>query len=233
MVCKKRNKMKKKIFIGLFLILTSHYNAAFSQTLNWTALDGTKHILNTNFGLDYSVSYGVAYGYKLNTKLPVVLNLNFSMPLGENKFDDFKTKIGGQVCLLNKSNLVGSISLFGIYRKYQTQLVQLQNFGSETKGTFGYYKTRWFTAAEVGFDKAIVTQFKHSQKYRDEIYADVLDGWYEPTTGGNFYYGLQGGYSFKKVDVTFNLGKVVSQDFKTSPFLPFYLNLGINYKIIK
>ena len=225
--------MKRILFIVLVLTQTSQYNTAFSQTLNWAALDSTRHILNANFGLDYSVSYGVGYGYKLNTKLPVVLNTNFSMPAGENMFDDFKTKIGGQVFLLNKSNFVGSISLFGIYRKYQTQLVRLQNFGSDIKGTFGYYKTRWFTAAEVGFDKAIVTHFKHSQKYRDEIYAEVVNGWYEPATGGNFYYGLQGGYSFKKVDMTINLGKVVSQDFKTSPFLPFYLNLGINYRLIK
>jgi hypothetical protein len=217
------------------LILTHifTYNTAISQTLNWNGFDSTKHIFNTNVGLDYSVSYGVGYGYKLNTTIPIVLTANFSVPAGDEMFDDYKTKIGGQVCLLNKSNFAGSISVFGIYRKYQNQLVTLQNFGSDMKGTFGYYKTRWFTAAEIGFDKAIVTHFKHSQKYRDEIYADVVNGWYEPATGGNFYYGLQGGYSFKKVDITINLGKVISQDFKTSPFLPFYINLGVNYRIIK
>lgn len=234
MVCNQKHvKMKKIVFAVLLLTLTSRYNTVISQTLNWIRLDSTQHILNTSFALDYSVSYGVGYGYKLNTKLPVVLNVNFSVPSGENMFDDFKTKIGGQVCLLNRSNFVGSISVLGIYRKYQTQLVRLQNFGSDIKGTFGYYKKGWFTAAEVGFDKAIVTHFKHSQKYKDEIYANVVDGWYEPATGGNFYYGLQGGYSFKKVDLTINIGKVVSQDFKTSPFLPFYLNFGINYRIIR
>ncbi len=225
--------MKKKIFKVFLLALTFQYNTAISQTLNWTTLDSTKHILNANIGLDYSVSYGIGYGYKLNTKLPIVLNANFSLPAGENPFDDFKTKIGGQVRLLNKLNFVGSVSIFGNYRKYQSELVRLQNFGSDFKGTFGYYKTRWFTAAEIGFDKAIITHFKHTQKYKDEKYTDVVDGWYEPATGGNLYYGLQGGYSFKKVDMTINLGKVISQDFKTSPFLPFYLNLGINYRIIK
>lgn len=225
--------MKRIIPVILLLTLISQSNTTNAQLLNWTTLDSTKHILNTNFGLDYSVSYGVGYGYKLNTKLPIVLNATFSMPAGENVFDDFKTKIGGQVCLLNKSSFVGSISIFGIYRKYQTQLVRLQNFGSDIKGSFGYYKTRWFTAAEVGFDKAIVTHFKHTPKFRDEIYADVVDGWYEPTTGGNFYFGLQAGYSFGKAGLTLNLGKVVSQDFKTSPLLPFYLNLGINYKIMR
>lgn len=225
--------MKNKIVVVLLLALTFQHNTAISQTLNWAKLDSTKHILNANIGLDYSVSYGIGYGYKLNTKLPIVLNANFSLPIGENLFDDFKTKVGGQVCLLNKSNFVGSVSIFGIYRKYQTELVSLQNFGSDFKGTFGYFRKRWFTAAEIGFDKAIATHFKHTQKYKDEIYADVVDGLYKPTTGGNFYYGVQAGYSFRKIDITLNLGKVVSQDFKTSPTLPFYLNLGINYRIIK
>jgi hypothetical protein len=223
--------MKKILLIVLSLTITSLYNTALSQTLNWKTLDNTKHIINANFGLDYSVSYGIGYGYKLNTKLPIILSSNFSMPAGENLLDDFKNKIGGQICLLNKSNFIGSISIYGIYRKYQTQLVRLKNFGSDIKGTFGYYKPRWFTSAEIGFDKAIVTHFKHTQKYKDEIYADVVDGWYEPATGGNFYYGLQGGYSFKKIDIALNMGKVVAQDFKTSPSLPFYLKLGVNYRI--
>lgn len=223
--------MKRVFFLVLLLTLNTQYNCALSQTVNWKVLESTKHIINANLGLDYSMFYGVGYGYKLNTKLPIVLNANFSLPAGENTIDDFKTKIGGQISLLNKSNFVGSISIFGIYRKYQTQLVSLQNFGSDCKGTFGFYKSKWFTSAEIGFDKAIVTHFNHTQKFKDEIYADVVDGWYEPATGGNFYYGLQGGYSLKKIDITLNIGRVVSQDFKTSPSLPFYLNLGVNYRI--
>lgn len=225
------DKMKKALFILLLLAMNTQCNCVFSQNLNWKALDSKKQIINANIGLDYSVSYGIGYGYKLNTKLPIVLNANFSMPAGKNTFDDFKTKIGGQICLLSKSNFIGSISFFGIYRRYQTQLVRLHNFGSDMKCTFGFYKPKWFTSAEIACDKAILTHFKHTQKYKDEIYADVVDGWYEPATGGNFYYGLQGGYSVKKIDITLNIGKVVSQDFKTSPTLPYYLNLGVNYRI--
>ena len=222
--------MKKLKIILLLLILASLSRTVNAQTLNWYALDSTKHIMNANFGLDYSFSFGVGYAYKLNTKLPIVLNANFSKPSGEKVFDDFKAKIGGQFCLFKKSNFVGSISIFGIYRKHQTNLVRLQNFGSDMKGAFGFYKPKWFVAAEVGFDKAIVTHFKHSQKFKDEIFEGVVDGWYEPATGGNFYYGFSTGYSFEKADITFNLGKVISQDFKTSPLLPFYLDLGYNFR---
>lgn len=225
--------MKKiKITIVLF-ILNYHFNVANAQSLNWKALDSTQHIVNTNFGLDYATSFGLGYAYKLNTERPILLNANTSIPFGDKIFDDFKIELGVQISLLNKSNFIGAISLVGIYRKHQTDLVRLQNFGSDIKGSFGYYKSKWFVAADVGFDKAIVTHFKHSQKFRDEVYEDVVDGWYEPATGGNFYYGFSTGYSSRKADITLNIGKIITQDFKTSPLLPFYLSLGYNFKIFK
>jgi hypothetical protein len=80
------------------------------------------------------------------------------------------------------------------------------------------------------FDKAIVTNFKHSAKYKD-IYPGVVDGWYEPATGGIFYYGIQAGYSMTKHDVYLRGGNVLNQDFKTKPFTPFYAEIGYNYKL--
>lgn len=68
----------------------------------------------------------------------------------------------------------------------------------------GLYKTRWFVAGETGFDKAIVTHFKHSDLYKENSPL-VQDGWYQPATGGNFYYGVQTGYSFKTADLTLKL----------------------------
>jgi hypothetical protein len=225
--------MKKLNIIIMLILFVFCLQKVNAQVINWNTLGTTKHTITANFGLDYSISYGLGYGYKLDTKLPIVINANVSIPSGETLLDDFKIKFGGQIRLLKISNFMGALAIYGIYRRHETELMRLQNFGSDMKGTFGYYKSRWFTSAEIGFDKAIVTNFKHTQKFKDEIYADVVDGWYEPTTGGNFYYGLQTGYSFNKVDITINLGKVVSQDFKTSPLLPFYLKLGINYRLIR
>ena len=218
---------------SLIIIIVSFcfLQAINGQTINWNTLDSSKHIVTAGFGWDYSVSYSVGYGYKLNAKLPIVLNFNFIKASGENHLDDFKTKIGGQIVLLNLSNIKGAITLNGVYRRYQNDLVRLQNFGSEMRGAFGYYKPKWFIAIEAHFDKAIVTHFKHSDRYREDIYSDVIDGWYEPATGGNFSYGFQAGYSFRKSDITFNFGKIITQDFETTPLIPFYLRLGYNYKI--
>ncbi len=52
-----------------------------------------------------------------------------------------------------------------------------------------------------------------------------------PATGGNFYYGIQAGFSQKKFDIYLNVGKTVSQDFKTNPTIPVYAQLGFNFKM--
>lgn len=205
----------------------------FAQTLNFNSIQNTKHIITAGAGWDHGLSYSAGYTYKTDSRLPLFLYGNFSIASGEQVMDDFKTKLGGRLVLLNKKNLKASVDLNGIFRKYESPLVRLLNFGSEVKGTVGYYRRNWFVAGETGFDKAIVTHFKHSNTFRETIYAEVKDGWYEPATGGNFYYGLQTGYSLKKVDLTLNLGKVISQDFKTAPLIPFYLMVGVNFRLPK
>ena len=102
------------------------------------------------------------------------------------------------------------------------------NFGSEFTATAGFYKNKWYAAGELSFDKAIVTHIKHSDLMK-QYNPDVQSGWYIPT-GGNFLYGLQGGYSFKRNDVYAKIGKTVSQDFKTTSMVPFYFQLGWNIK---
>ena len=222
-------KFSKIIILSTLLALLSSQSNA--QTLNWKALENSKHIINAGIGWDYSISYNVGYAYQVKAKAPIVLAANFSIPSGENLLDDFKTKIGGQAVLLNKSNLKGTITLNGIFRRYENPLVRLNNFGAELKGSFGYYKPKWFVAGELGFDQATFTHFKHSETYKETIFSEVKDGWYEPVSGGNFKYGIQTGYSFKKSDITFDIGMVKTQDFKSSPLIPYYLMVGYNYRI--
>ncbi|MGF1924733.1 MAG: hypothetical protein ACQUHE_11185 [Bacteroidia bacterium] len=215
----------------LALVLISPLQSIKAQTLNWSSIEDSKHILNIGLGWDYSMSYNIGYAHRLPTRAPLLLHANFSIPSGENLLDDFKTKLGAQIVLLNKSSLKGSITLNGIYRRTENTLVRLQNFGSELKGAFGHYRPNWFLAAEISFDKAIVTHFKHSNLFKANAYQGVKDGWYDPAAGGNVSYGLQTGYSFGKSDVTLNLGMVKTEDFKSNPLIPFYLMFGYNFRI--
>ncbi|GAB5565219.1 MAG: hypothetical protein Wins2KO_22820 [Winogradskyella sp.] len=222
--------MKLFKILSLVTILFVATQTSSSQTLNWYSIENATHILTASIGWDYGITYNIGYAYKLKAKLPIALTANFSIPSGEDLLDDFKTKIGGQISILNKSDFKGIITVNGIYRRYRNPLVQLQNFGSEFKGTLGYYRPKWFLAGEIGFDKAIVTHFNHSEEFKD-IYPDVKNGWYEPSTGGNFSYGIQSGYSFNNSDFILGLGLLTTQDLKTSPSIPYYFMLGYNYRL--
>lgn len=218
--------MNPKYFIIISLIISSQSNSLHAQAINWNAKDKDKNLFQVSAGVDYALVYGIGYGYRLKSKLPIILSAKLTVPFGERLVDDFKVNIGGQSAIYNYKNFFTSVSLQSIYRRYATEYVVIQNFGSDVKGTFGYYKPKWFTAIEVGFDKAIVSHFKHSQKYKDEVYNDITDGWYQPSTGGNFYYGFQAGLNFNKNQVTLIFGKLISQDFSTNPRIPLYINLG-------
>lgn len=152
------------------------------------------------------------------------------MPLGNELADDFKVKLGAQIRLAAFNYFQFSARVQGVSRRYHNQSVTLFSFGSDFAGTLGYYRKHCFLGIESGFDKAIVTHFKHSEWYKRNIYDNVQDGWYEPATGGNFYYGLQGGYSIKKTDITLKAGKLLQQDFQSQPLLPFYGQLGVNFR---
>jgi len=222
--------MKNYLLFISFMLLTS---ITFGQTINWRNLDTKQeHIISTNIGWDYGLGYGLSYAYQPSSKFPIILNSSLSAPFGEKLLDDFKTKIGAQLLLFKMDHfqIIGKVQ--AIYRRYESPLVRLQNFGTELGSSFGYYQSKWFVAGQLGFDKAILTHFKHSNSFRQYIYNDVKDGWYEPSSGGNFSYGVQIGYSFNRQDLTVGIGKTVNQDFKTTPLIPYYFELGYNFRIM-
>lgn len=213
-----------------FVFIVSICNTE-AQTINWKNIGTEKrHFLNVNFGLEYGLIYGIGYGFHIDSKLPVIFNIEYSFPSGNKLTDDFKTKFGGKVRLYEVSNFQFSASIQGVFRRYENDFVRLVNFGSDLSGIVGYYKPKWFVSGELGFDKATVTNFKHSQIFK-ENYPQVVDGWYETSTGGNFYYGLQTGISSKNYDVYLKGGSLITQDLKTKPTIPFYGQLGFNIKL--
>jgi hypothetical protein len=222
-----------KILILLVLFTGLSATVIQAQSVNWgNATNEYKHQLNLNAGWDYGLGFGAGYSYRLRSKMPIVLNATYSFPSGNKLLDDFKTRLGAQVRLLQVGDMAFMAQVHGVFRRYGSSSVRLLNFGSDMSGVIGYYRKKWYAATEVGFDKAIVTHFKHSKTFR-ENFPTVEDGWYEPATGGNFYYSLQAGYSFGKSDVYIKAGKVLTQDFKTTPTIPFSAQIGYNIKLGK
>ena len=215
-----------KIIFAILLSLSFYLKA---QVINWENLT-QKNIASVNFGTEYGLVTGFGYGYKMSDgKFPYLLNTEISIPFGEKRLDDFKIKLGGQIAVLESRNFNLSLKLQGIFRVYNNDFVKISNFGSDFSATIGYYRKKWFTGAEFGFDKAIVSHYKHTDLYKSN-YPEVKDGWYEPSVGGNYYYNLKGGYSLGKNDITIVAGKIISQVFKTQPLFSIFTQIGYNIK---
>jgi hypothetical protein len=214
------------VFVCVILLCSCFVNA---QNFNWNRIGDQTHIANINISADHALNYGAGYSYRIKSKLPVLLNAEYSFPSGNNLTDDFKIKTGAQVRWWRSGNFHFASKLQGIFRRYNNDYARLLNFGADLSGMAGFYKRRWFLAGELGFDKAIVTHFKHSDLYKSN-FPGVKDGWYEPSTGGNIYYGILGGWSGKNKDVYLKLGKLTQQDLGSSPMLPVYAQLGFNFR---
>ena len=160
----------------------------------------------------------------------MIANVEFSTPSGENLLDDLKAKVGVQINWVEVNHFQFSTKVHGVFRRYENNFVRAVDFGSEIAGVLGYYRKGWFAAGEVGFDKAIITHFKHTPSYRDQ-FPGVSDGWFGPATGGNFYYGAQAGVSINSQDLFVRAGKLLTQDFKTTPRVPYYAQIGYSIKM--
>lgn len=215
--------MKNTIIAAIALLGVA--TSACAQTINWQAFQPEqKNSLYLQTGWDYSMNFGAGYARKFDTKWPILANIEYSFPAGENLFDDFKVRIGGQVEAVRLGSFSATAKVYCPIRRYENNLVTLFNFGGEFSGVVGFYRQKWFVAGELGFDKAIATHVKHSQRALDN-YAGLQNGWYVPT-GGNWFYGLQTGLSLGANDVTLKIGKVVNQGFETEPFVPYFAQVG-------
>lgn len=223
--------MKKNLLSCLFIGVIAFGVSLKAQVLNWeNRHEEHPWMVSAGAGLEYGLVFGTGVGYQVkNTLLPLVLTAGYSLPSGHNVSDDFKTKFGLQARLFKHQHIHVALRLEGIMRRYENTFVRLLNFGSDMALTAGYYRKHWFVSAETGFDKAIVTHFKHAQLYKSQ-YPAVENGWFNPPTGGNFYYGIQAGGSFNQHEINIKTGAVLTQDFETTPLLPFYVMLGYNYQ---
>jgi len=224
--------MKQLQFFILGTVLVLWMPPSFAQNINWKTLEPVqKHVINLNVGFDNATVIGVGYGYHLDTKMPLVFNIEYSMPFGNNTVDDIKTKIGGHLNVIHIGNFFTTVKAYGVIRRYENDLTRMINFGSEFSATAGIYKQKWFVAGEFGFDKAITTNLKHSELMK-EYNPEVQSGWYIPN-GGNFIYGLQAGYSFNRNDTYAKFGKTKTEDLKTTSIIPWYFQLGWNMKLMR
>ncbi len=215
--------------IASILVICS--NRSNAQINNWRAWQGEQaYIVSLQFAFDYGFGIGVGYAYKLNTVLPILLNIDVSTQFGEKILDDYKIRIGGQAELVRLGDFSTTFKAQGIVRRLSNHYAQYLNIGSELGIIAGFYRPTWFMVGEFTYDKTLFTNVQHSETAKQNSFHQPRDGWYA-SSGGNFLYGIQGGYSFPAIDVNARLGGISTEDFKGAPlYLPLYGVLGMNVR---
>lgn len=217
----------KKVLIIVCILFAS--NLAKSQNINWAFMnDSLNQSVEATLSLDYGVTYGVGYNYVFNTMFPLALHGEISIPSGDNLLDDYKIKTGADLRLTQIGDVHIDVALMGITRSYTSDFVRIFNFGSEANLNIGYYRKHWYIGATISYDKAIVSNFKHTEDYKNN-YPDVVDGWYEPESGGNIKFGGKLGGNIGKSGISLQAGLVKTEEFNSSPLIPFYASLGYAY----
>jgi hypothetical protein len=220
-------KTINKILISIGLLLALNASSVYAQEINWYEVsEGKKHFVTLNFGADYCTYYGLKYGYKIgNTKLPLILDAEFSVPFGENVFDDWNARMGLQSKVWSHNNLWWSLKASLITRKFESEVASLMNFGSSLSTLFAYQKPKWGMGAEFSYERSEISKIEN--RLLLDYYPEITNGWYN-TSGGNFKMGVQAHINIKSINLFIHLGKAYGQDFEDNPTLPYYAKLGIN-----
>lgn len=218
-----------KNLITLIALLSTTFS--FAQNINWSTIQNEqKQLAYLNFGYDFSTNTQIGYAFKANLFKPILISLDYSFPMGNQLVDDYKMRLGGQLPLFQKNNFILSAKAYGNFRRHETSMVRMASFGSEIGSTLGLYKKTWHLALELGFDKAISTQLKHSSLMK-ENFPNIKDGWAVPTSG-QYYYGIQGSKKVgSKFELSLKAGATNAQFKDQNALLPYYAGIGILYKI--
>jgi len=222
------NTMKKnRFYIWIVILIITNISALNAQDINWNEVDqGKKHFVNINIGVDYSTYYGLQYSYVLCKDAPIMIDAEFNMPFGNKFMDDWYLRTGLRTRLWNSNNMYWTARASFITRRYESNVGRLVNLGADLTTLFGYKKSWWGIAAEVGYDRSISTHIVNGEITK-EFYPEATDGWYN-TAGGNFKFGIQASASVKSMDIFLHIGRAFGQDFKDNPMLPAYAKIGIS-----
>jgi len=217
--------MKKVVAIIVYTIIS--LAPVCSQNINWDWMEeeNPNHV-HLNVGYDYGITAQFGYSRYCNVIKPSVVSFDYSIPMGKDIFDDFKTRLGVQVEVAEWNNFKASVNVFGNMKQYKTKLVRIFNVGFESSATVGFYKPSWYAAFEFGILHPIVSDVKHSN-LSSEIYPEIQDGWYT-SAGGYYTYGIQCSKTIgSSIDLSARIGLTNAYANFKDAMLPYYAQLGV------
>lgn len=147
---------------------------------------------------------------------------------GNADLNDYRARLSGQAQVVQYGALRVAVSAAAITRGTSNEVFRAVNFGADVGAVGGLYRRHWFVAAEMGFDKAIITHLTHTRVYRDQFYAEAKDGWYIDN-GGTWRFGATGGVTMGRTELMLRAGVPRTQRGESLP-IPGYLSVGMGVR---
>jgi hypothetical protein len=218
--------MKRHASITLSALLVMLTAEGAAGQWNVARLDPNTNRSYATFGFD--PAYVAALGYGRVVPVwghPVQVTGEAGLATAHADLGDYRLRLGVRTSVARWRSLHLTGSLAAIARGTDNVLYRGFGWGADATGTLGVYRPRWFAAAELGKDKAIVTRITHSDWYRTHYYADAKDGWYLDA-GGTFHYGLAAGLTLGRMEIAGRAGIMTTEDFNDM-VPPMYASVGI------
>jgi len=211
---------------GAVLLLSAVQGGQVAAQWNVARFDGARNRVYVTAGLDPAIVASVGYG-----RVIAVVGHDFQVAadFGEvaARLDsrDFRARLGVQTSLVHWRSLHLAGSATFITRGTENTIYRGLDFGADLTGALGFYRHRWFAAAEFGKDKAIITHVTHTEWYRTYFYPGAKDGWYLDA-GGTFHYGVAAGLAIGGAELIARAGYLRTEDFNDL-LPPMYVSVGV------
>jgi len=175
---------KTRLSAWLFLLVMLWAKPSRAQDINYARVIPGSDRIQLTMGLDPAVlsSVGFVQAFAVGSRT-AMWELDLGMVLAETDAKDLRARVGLQTTLWQAG--VWRIAAAGrlIARSTSNSIYDGAGFGVDLGTCAGYYRHGWFVAGLIGYDRTLVMHLEHSDWYRDNIYADAVDGWYRGESG--------------------------------------------------
>jgi hypothetical protein len=219
--------MKRRIScLALFVSLAAALPARAQQVTNLPA--GTQQSVGIEGGLESAFIARGTYVHSIPGLLrDATVYARFTWPFASPDLADFAIDAGIGATVVGSGNWKVELLLGPVVRNTSNQLFSATAVGLRSELLAGFRSDRWGLLADVGYEQILATELRHSDLYKDTIYAGAKDGWYS-ITGGTFQFGLRGGGRVGRVELYGAAGAITTDQVKLQ-LPPFYATLGSAY----
>jgi len=127
-------------------------------------------------------------------------DVDLGMAVAKPDLEDLRARLG----LLATVWQGGSWRVSGrgrlIARRTSNSVYDGSAFGADLTASAGYYRSGWFAAGLIGYDRTFVMRIEHSRWYRENIYDGAVDGWYRGESG-ILHGGVNAGFAVGAVEI--------------------------------